>query len=109
MSQKKGPSQEKKLDLEIVGEPESGIPLFSNYMEVGHSVENFFLTMYYVQPSEKEPLNANILGRFGISPQHAKRLSNTLKKNVERYEKNFGKIKDIPERETIIEGFRPES
>ena len=38
----------------------------------------------------------NIVSRVGMSPQHAKLLTNILGKHIDEYEKKFGKIK-IPQ------------
>lgn len=79
-----------KLNIELSDEVAAGI--YSNLAVINHSVSEFFIDFIQLMPNVPK---AKVRSRIILSPEHAKRLLLALKNNIETYEKNYGKIKDI--------------
>lgn len=69
---------------------------YANLMQVQHTKEEFVLDFFNVLPPQGL-LNARVI----TSPGHLKRIVAALKDNLDRYEKQFGKIAeaDAPQAE----------
>jgi len=80
----------KKLNIELSDEVAAGI--YSNLAVINHSVSEFFIDFIQLMPNVPK---AKVRSRIILSPEHSKRLLLALKNNIETYEKNYGKIKDI--------------
>ena len=65
-----------------------GAGRFSTLINIGHTAEFFALDFRAVTPESE----AILLGRYFLSPQHAKRLLQTLAQHVAGYEKEHGAI-----------------
>ena len=65
---------------------------FCTLINIGHTPEFFALDFRAVTPEGE----ACLLGRYFITPQHAKRLLRALADNVKKFEAQFGVI-DEPE------------
>ena len=85
MSDKK----EKQLNVSIDENTADGI--YSNLAIINHSVSEFVIDFISVMPGS--PKN-KVKSRIIITPQHAKKLAKALNENINRFEDNFGSIKD---------------
>jgi hypothetical protein len=69
---------------------------FCNLAQISHTNHEFFFE--FAQTSGRPPgaignlIEAQLLTRLVMTPQHAKQLLNALKTNVENYERKFGQI-----------------
>ncbi len=72
-------------------------PLFCNQMTVSHSATEFFMDFRLIYP-QFAPDNSQtpvVLHKtIMVTPYHLKEILKTLTENIERYEKDFGKIKE---------------
>lgn len=74
-------------------------PLFCNQMTVSHSATEFFLDFRLVYPqfAPDNTQTAMVLHRTVLfEPYHLKEVLGVIQDNIDRYEKEYGKIK-IPE------------
>lgn len=79
-----------KLDEKI------GEGVYSNLVVISHNQSEFIIDFGRLLPGLQD---AKILSRIIKTPQHAKQFLNTLKNNIENYEKQYGEIvvKGLPE------------
>src|ERR1700756_5902489 len=68
--------------------------LYSNLMMIHHNVEKFTLNFIYIFPNGTQ---GKLLSSAIVSPGHAKRIWRALGENLNRYEAQFGPIKEAPE------------
>ncbi len=80
--------QENKISIELT--PEVARGHYSNLAMIAHSQTEFVLDFIQLMPGVDK---GEVRTRAIIPPEHAKRLLNALQENVERYEKQYGKIK----------------
>lgn len=80
--------QEVKLEIQLDDEIAQGV--YANLAVVNHNEAEFVIDLIFVQPQAPR---AKVRSRVILSPQHAKRFAAALQENVNRYEKNFGKIR----------------
>lgn len=62
---------------------------YSNLVKITNTSEEFWLDFIGLLP---EPRVGRLLARIIVSPQHAKRILNILKENIQKYEEMFGPI-----------------
>jgi len=67
---------------------------YSNLVMLHHNLEEFTLNFIYIFPNGAQ---GKLLTSVIVSPGHAKRIWRALKENIERYESQFGPIKEAPE------------
>jgi len=67
---------------------------YSNLVMIHHNLEEFTLNFIYVFPNGAQ---GKLLSSSIVSPGHAKRIWRALKENLDRYEAQFGPIKEFPE------------
>ncbi|HKW61105.1 MAG TPA: DUF3467 domain-containing protein [Candidatus Acidoferrum sp.] len=67
---------------------------YSNLVMIHHNLEEFTLNFIYVFPNGTQ---GKLLSSSIVSPGHAKRIWRALKENLDRYESQFGPIKEFPE------------
>lgn len=79
----------KKLNIDLPEDVSSGI--YSNLVIINHSLTEFVLDFVSVMPGVPK---AKVKSRIVMAPQHVKRLLKALGENLQRYESNFGEIKD---------------
>lgn len=79
-------------DVELTLRPEDHPPLFANLVTVQMSDDSFLITLAFLQPEGGMPIKGSVLGRFVVSPAHAKRIVETLAEQVARHEALFGPI-----------------
>ena len=86
-------SEEKKkegINIELTEEIASGH--YSNLAIINHSPSEFVVDFIQMMPGIPK---ARVKSRIVLTPQHAKRLMKALADNVNKFEAQHGKIKDI--------------
>jgi hypothetical protein len=78
--------------------------VYSNYMIVTHTKEEFVLDFIMVMPT-----GGSVTARVIISPGHMKRMITALQKNLRKYEDNFGTLTEAEEPPKPRIGFHPPS
>ena len=79
----------RKINIEIDEKTSEGI--YSNLAIINHSASEFVMDFISIMPgSNKNKVKSRII----ITPQHAKKLRKALNDNIDRFEQNFGSIKD---------------
>ncbi|MBI3956929.1 MAG: DUF3467 domain-containing protein [Candidatus Kerfeldbacteria bacterium] len=91
---------QRQIQIKITDEVMKGVP--SNMMAVSHSREEFVLDFMNIIPPQGQGI---VTSRVVVTPGHMKRIVAALKENIERYEKQFGKIANTPSPQDEI-GFR---
>ena len=89
---KKTPNQ---INIELPEDVSEGI--YSNLAIISHSHSEFVVDFVRLVPNVPK---AKVKSRVILTPQHAKRLLKALVDNVNKFEKQFGKI-DAPEEPPI--------
>jgi len=79
--------QELKLDIT----PDVSRGTYSNLAIISHGPTEIVLDFAQMLPGQA---NAPVRERIIMHPAHAKRLLNALADNIQKYEQNFGVIKD---------------
>ncbi len=87
MSDQKKPQQ---LNIELDADVAQGI--YSNLAIINHSNSEFVVDFVSIMPGMPK---SKVKSRIILTPQHAKRVLKALADNVERFEKQHGKIKDF--------------
>jgi phosphoglycerol transferase MdoB-like AlkP superfamily enzyme len=88
---KKNPNQ---INIELTEEVAEGV--YANLAMIAHSNSEFVIDFIRLMPGTPK---AKVKSRVVITPDHAVRLLNALKDNIQKYEKAFGPIKqtaDMP-------------
>ena len=79
----------RKINIEIDEKTSEGI--YSNLAIINHSASEFVMDFISIMPgSSKNKVRSRII----ITPQHAKKLRKALNDNIDKFEQNFGSIKD---------------
>ncbi|MCK4600157.1 DUF3467 domain-containing protein [Candidatus Bipolaricaulota bacterium] len=67
---------------------------YSNLALISHRKEEFVIDFLFVDPQTQTPKadQALLTSRVILNPGHMKRLFQAVGENIQRYEKNFGKI-----------------
>lgn len=81
----------KPQDLKLNIAPDVAQGTYSNLAIISHSPSEMILDFAQMLPGTPE---ANIRTRVIMNPIHAKRLLNALADNIQKYENNFGMIKE---------------
>ena len=94
---------EKKREIKVEYKKELIGGVYANTVNLMHTPEEFIMDFYMIAPP-----TGVATARVIISPGHMKRIMEAIKKNIEIYEKKFGKIKPAsePDQDTSI-GFKP--
>lgn len=79
--------EEDKIDIELSKEVAQGT--YSNLAIISHSTSEFFIDFVRMVPGLPK---AEVKSRIILTPEHTKRLLETLRENIERYESVFGEI-----------------
>jgi len=80
--------------MQITADNETRRGHYSNLALISHRKEEFIIDFLVVDPqapSQKEG-RALLTSRMILNPGHMKRLYQAIGENIQRYEKNFGKI-----------------
>ncbi len=67
---------------------------YSNLALISHRKEEFVIDFLFIDPQTQTPKadQALLTSRVILNPGHMKRLFQAVGENIQRYEKNFGKI-----------------
>jgi len=87
--QKNNPNQ---INIELPEDVAEGI--YVNLAMIAHSHSEFVVDFIRLMPGVPK---AKVKSRVVLTPEHAKRLLNALKENIEKFENNFGAIKKTDE------------
>ena len=79
-----------QINIELTDERAAGI--YSNLAIITHSPTEFVLDFVSLMPGAPK---AKVKSRIVMTPQHAKRLFKALAENINKYESNFGNIKEV--------------
>ncbi len=93
--------EQKKINIKLEKEQAEGI--YSNIVIVSHSPSEFIMDFARIMPGVNE---AKVYSRIVMTPQNAKMFLKTMEDNIKRYEKQFGEIKIVNNKEQNI-GFTP--
>lgn len=86
-NQNNQPNQGKQLQIDL---PQTVAPgVYSNFAIISHSSSEFVVDFATLLPGVPK---ATVRSRVMLAPEHAKRLVQALQENIERYERQFGKI-----------------
>lgn len=80
-------NEKKQLSIDL--RPEMARGCYSNLTVVTHSHSEFVLDFVSMLPGLPKP---EVCSRIIMSPEHCKRLLNTLAENISKYESQFGRI-----------------
>ena len=83
-------NNDNKLNIELNEDIAEGI--YSNLAIISHSNSEFVIDFVKIMPGMPK---AKVKSRILMTPEHAKRLLSALQDNIEKYEANHGKVKDI--------------
>jgi hypothetical protein len=82
---------ERTVNIEIGDKEWEGV--YSNFVIITHSNAEFIIDFARMLPGAKK---AKVFSRILMTPQSAKALLATLENNVQKYEKEHGKIPLVP-------------
>jgi hypothetical protein len=80
--------------MQITADNDSRRGGYSNLALISHRKEEFVLDFLFVDPQTQEAKadQALLVSRIILNPGHMKRLLQAMAENIEKYEKNYGKI-----------------
>jgi hypothetical protein len=83
-------NNKKQLNIDLPESVADGV--YSNLAIISHSPTEFVVDFAQIAPAMQK---AKVRSRVIMTPQNAKRLYRALADNLQKYEQNFGPIKDI--------------
>ena len=83
-------NNKKQLNVDIPEAVADGV--YSNLAIISHSPTEFVIDFAQIAPAMQK---AKVRSRVIMTPQNAKRLYRALAENMQKYEQNFGPIKDV--------------
>ncbi|WP_375580640.1 DUF3467 domain-containing protein [Marivirga tractuosa] len=89
---KENKKQQNQINIELPEDVAEGV--YANLAMVAHSNSEFVIDFIRLMPGVPK---AKVKSRVVVTPEHAKRLLNALKDNINKYESNFGPIKQSDE------------
>lgn len=93
--------QPQQQQLQIKADDVTMKGAYTNMMQVQHTKEEFVMDFMNILPPQ-----GMLVSRVITSPGHLKRIVAALKDNLERYEKQFGKIAEAEAPQSEV-GFSP--
>lgn len=90
--EEKKDKQGNQINIELSEEVAEGV--YTNLAMIAHSNSEFVIDFIRLMPGVPK---AKVKSRVVITPEHAKRLLNALKDNINKYEETFGPIKKTEE------------
>ncbi len=81
-------------DVELSLRPDNHPPLFANLLTAQMCQEEFLITLAFLNPEAGIPVKGSVLGRFVVTPAHAKRIVQVLAEQVARHEALYGQMQD---------------
>jgi len=100
MADQKEQANQNQLNIELSEEVAEG--QYVNLAMIAHSNSEFVIDFIKMMPGVPK---AKVKSRIVITPEHAKRLLFALKENIDKFEKNFGPIKQSEEPPKFPMGF----
>lgn len=91
-----------KINIELSDEVAEGT--YSNLAIISHSSSEFVIDFVRIVPNTPK---AKVKSRVILTPQHAKRLMNALADNLDKYERQFGKVQEPAQEMNIPMNFTP--
>ncbi|MTI20397.1 DUF3467 domain-containing protein [Fulvivirga sp. RKSG066] len=88
----KAKQNQNQINIELSEETAEGV--YANLAMIAHSNSEFVIDFIRLMPGVPK---AKVKSRIVVTPEHAKRLLNALKENIEKYEDSFGPIKKTEE------------
>lgn len=81
-------------EMQVGADLETRKGVYSNLAIISHQQDEFFIDFLLVDPQAQTPERgqAILMARVILSPRHMKRLYEAIGENIEKYERNFGKI-----------------
>ncbi len=89
-----GEHKKKEQQIQIDADKQITRGMYSNYAMVSHGPNEFTLDFFFIQPQTDNPKTGTLLSRIIASPAHTKRILRVLGKNIDKYENQFGEIKE---------------
>ncbi len=89
MSEKNQQTESSKRDVEVDLSEDIAQGCYANLAIISHSPTEFILDFASMLPGMQKP---KVNNRVILTPEHAKRLIQSLQDNISRYERNFGAI-----------------
>jgi len=86
--------QPKPQQVQIKADEKEMLGQYSNLALIHHTAEEFTLNFVYVFPNVAQ---GKLVASLIVSPGHARRLLRALAENINRYEAQFGSIREAPE------------
>jgi len=91
--------EKKDVKIEIKADDAMAQGVFSNFLNITHSPEEFFFDFLYINPTP--PGFGKLVSRVILTPGHAKRILMALEENLKNYESKFGQIRIIQPPDSI--------
>jgi len=79
-----------QINIELSEEIAEGV--YANLAMIAHSNSEFVIDFIRLMPGVPK---AKVKSRVVVTPEHAKRLLSALQDNIQKYEQNFGEIKNV--------------
>ncbi len=102
-----GEHKKKEQQIQIEADKQTARGMYSNYARVSHSAHEFMLDFFFLQPQTDNPKTGTLLSRIITSPAHMKSIFSAIGKNIDKYEKQYGEIKEaaptVPGETTLIQ------
>lgn len=92
MEEEKKANNPNQINIELSEDVAEGV--YSNLAMIAHSNSEFVIDFIRLMPGVPK---AKVKSRIVITPEHAKRLLQALKDNIDKYEQSFGAIKKSEE------------
>lgn len=89
---KKPEVNEQQINIELTEDIAEGV--YANLAMIAHSNSEFVIDFIRLMPGVPK---AKVKSRVILTPEHARRLLNALRDNIQKYEDNFGDIKESDE------------
>ncbi len=86
--------QPKPQQVQIKADEKELLGQYANLALIHHTAEEFTMNFIYVFPNVAQ---GKLVASLILSPGHAKRLLRALAENINRYEAQFGSIREAPE------------
>jgi len=83
-----------QVQVQIKADEKELVGQFSNLVMFHHSAEEFTLHFIYVFPNVPQ---GKLASSIIVSPAHAKRILRALGENINRFEAQYGPIREVPE------------
>jgi len=80
--------------MQITADNATRMGNYSNLALISHRKEEFVIDFLFLEPQPQavKEGRASLVSRIILNPGHMKRLYQAIGENIQRYEKNFGKI-----------------